>query len=345
MSAVEAAVDLAALEAWLRARADVRVPLVVEAIEGGRSNLTFLVTDADGRRFVLRRPPLSSVLSSAHDVAREHRLMTALAGSDVPVPACVGLESDPSVIGAPFVVMHHVDGLVVRSVTEAARLSDVARRRAGEDLVDVLARLHALDPVDVGLGDLAAHDGYVARQLRRWSRQVTDAGSRFAPLLVAVHDALVVALAGPIAPSPATIVHGDYRLDNVIVDPASGALRAVLDWELATLGDPLADVGLLLVHWAHPGEEDRALGPVPTLVAGFPSRDEVIARYSAASGRDLAGIGPYVALGQWKLACILAGVVARAESGAYGDDASAHLAYARVVEDLAERARDGLARG
>lgn len=329
--------------AWLEANAGAVPPLQFDVVHGGRSNLTYVVTDADGRRWVLRRPPLHSVLESAHDMGREHRIISALAASEVPVPATVGYEDDTGVTGAPFYVMHHVDGAVVRDA-EAAReqLSEDARAGAADDLVDVLARLHAVDPDDVGLGDLARREDYIGRQLRRWHRQLEQGRTRELPLLDEVYGRLAADIPEQ---DGAAIVHGDYRLDNLIVDPATGRVRAVLDWELTTLGDPLADLGLLLVYWSQPGDVTVPLGDAPTLVEGFPPRDELVRRYAATSGRDLSDLDFYIAFGWWKVACIIEGVYARYVAGAYGSSADAGFErLGSLVVALAERAAEATAR-
>jgi aminoglycoside phosphotransferase (APT) family kinase protein len=331
-------IDAAQVTAWLSDRAEVTPPLSFDVVQGGRSNLTYIVTDADGRRVVLRRPPLHGVLESAHDMGREHRIISALGAADVPVPATLGYEDDPSVTGAPFYVMAHVDGVVVRDVATAQEALDTATRgAASEDLVEVLVRLHEVDVDAVGLGDLAKREDYLARQLKRWRGQLHQARTRELPVLDEVHDRLVARI--PVQ-GPATIVHGDYRLDNLILDPASGRVQAVLDWELTTLGDPLADVGLLLVYWADPGDEVIPLLDAPTTVEGFLSRREVAARYAERSGRDLAEIDYYVAFGYWKLACILEGVFSRYSSGAYGDTDDSFRAFGDIVIALGERAAE-----
>ena len=334
-------IDVAGVTAWLAERSDVSPPLHFELIEGGRSNLTYRVTDAAGRRVVLRRPPLHGVLPSAHDMGREHRIISALADAEVPVPTCIGYETDVEVTGAPFYVMDHVDGVVVRDA-DAARehLTPATRTAAAEDLVDVLVALHGTDVDAVGLGDLARRDGYIERQLRRWHRQLEDGRIRELPLLDEVHERLAADI--PVQ-GPASIVHGDYRLDNLILDPADGRVRAVLDWELTTLGDPLADLGLLLVYWAQPEDVTIPLPDAPTLVDGFPDRDVLAARYAAGSGRDVSQLGFYVAFGYWKLACILEGVYARTRSGAYGDDTSGAEPFGQLVIELGERAAEAAA--
>jgi aminoglycoside phosphotransferase (APT) family kinase protein len=329
--------------AWLQERLpDVRPPLDFEVVAGGRSNLTFRVTDAGGGRWVLRRPPLGNLLPSAHDVAREHRIMAALAPTAVPVPPVVGLCEDPSVNGAPFFVMEHVDGFVLRDEDDVERniVSAEGRRTVGESLVDTLVALHDVDPDAVGLGMLGRREGYVERQLRRWRAQWDQGHTRPLPLVDEVHRCLATRIPPQ---GSARIVHGDFRLDNVIVS-SEGELQAVLDWELCTLGDPLADVGLLLVYWSEPGEEFVALGAAPTAVPGFPDRAEVTARYRERSGRDLAECDYYMALGYWKLAIIAEGVWSRYRAGAYGEGDEGFEIFGGVVEPLLERASEAIRR-
>jgi aminoglycoside phosphotransferase (APT) family kinase protein len=334
-------IEVAPVTAWLQERTDLEAPLAFHLIQGGRSNLTYRVEDPQGRRVILRRPPLHGVLESAHDMGREHRIITALAGAAVPVPTCVGYEPDPAVTGAPFYVMEHVEGVVVRSAADGAALLDPPRRRAAaEDVVDVLVALHDVDIDAVGLGELARREGYIERQLRRWHGQVEKARTRELPVLDEVHARLVADIP---AQGPATIVHGDYRLDNLILDPTTGRVQAVLDWELTTLGDPLADVGLLLVYWSEPGDVTIPLIDAPTVVEGFPRRDELIERYATASGRDLSQVGYFMAFGYWKLACILEGVYGRYASGAYGENDGSFEAFGDVVIALAEKAREAAA--
>lgn len=333
--------DLAAVTAWLRQRTDLVDPVTATVVAGGRSNLTYVLEDGDGQRVVVRRPPLHGVLQSAHDVAREHRIITALADTEVPVPSCLGLEEDTAVTGAPFYAMRYVDGAVARdTATASTALSAAARAASGPAMVDALVRLHAVDIDQVGLGGLARRDGYLERQLRRWSTQLESGRTRDLPVLEEVHRRLAAEVPDQ---GPATIVHGDFRLDNVILDPDTGDVRAVLDWELTTLGDPLADLGLLLVYWAEPGEEEVALPDPPTKTSGFCTRAELVARYAERSGRDVSDLGYYVAFGSWKLACILEGVHGRYRSGAYGDEAAGFDQLGDLVLLLGERALDGVA--
>jgi aminoglycoside phosphotransferase (APT) family kinase protein len=320
-------------------------PLSFALIAGGRSNLTYRVTDSAGHVYALRRPPLSHVLPTAHDMAREHRVITALGPTAVPVPATIGLCDDPAVNGSPFYVMEFVDGHIVRDAGSAERdLDEAGRRRAGESLADTLAALHAVDVDAVGLGDFAKRDGYIERQLRRWYEQFRNSeveGLDTATIVGAVHDRLAADVPAQLGTS---IVHGDYRLDNTVLSP-DGSVRAVLDWEICTLGDPLADVGLLMVYWTDPGDEAALLGVTPTTVAGFPDRAAMRTRYAAASGRDLGALDFYVAFGYWKLACILQGVYARYVGGAAAGDRSSVDDFGRSVVRLAEMAQQALGAG
>jgi aminoglycoside phosphotransferase (APT) family kinase protein len=328
-------IDVARVTRWFTEHAPgAAPPLSFDLVAGGRSNLTYRVTDTAGHAWVLRRPPLGQVLATAHDMGREHRIISALAPTDVPVPPVVGLCTDESVNGAPFYVMGFVEGLVARDSAAAGSLPVPARTRAGEQIADVLARIHAVDPDEVGLGDLGRKDGYVERQLKRWHGQWQKSQTRELPVVDEVHAALAARVP---AQGPATIVHGDYRLDNCLV-AEDGSIAAVLDWELCTLGDPLADVGLLLVYWSEEGDSHRALLDAPTMLPGFPSRAEVVERYAAASGRDVSNIDYFVALGYWKLACILEGVYARFKGGVMGES-SGFEGFAAQVEILAEAAR------
>jgi aminoglycoside phosphotransferase (APT) family kinase protein len=328
-------IDVAAVTEWFAARApEMQGPLRFQIIAGGRSNLTYRVDDAGGHTWVLRRPPLGHVLATAHDMGREHRIVSALADTDVPVPSLLGLCEDESVNGAPFYVMDFVDGAVVRDQASGEQLSPDARRRSGDALADVLARIHRVDVDAVGLGDLGRKEAYIERQLRRWHRQWEQSKTRELPVVDEVHDALAASIPEQ---GPATIVHGDYRLDNCLVGP-DGDIRAVLDWELCTLGDPLADVGLLLVYWTEPGDELAVLGASATLLDGFPSRAEIAESYAAASGRDVANLGYYMAFGYWKLACILEGVHARYRAGAMGETGDFEF-FGQLVEQLASTAQ------
>jgi aminoglycoside phosphotransferase (APT) family kinase protein len=326
---------------WLEEHVEgLRPPLTFTLIAGGHSNLTYRVDDAEGNAFVLRRPPLHHVLATAHDMGREHRIISALGPTPVPVPPALAYCDDPEVNGAPFYVMGFVDGLVVRDAAAAERLSESQRRTAAESLVDVLAEIHAVDTDAVGLGQLGRKAGYIERQLRRWYKQFLDSKTREVPALESVYEKL---LAQVPEQGPATIVHGDYRLDNCLVGH-DGRIAAVLDWEICTLGDPLADVGLLVVYWTDPEDESAALLTAPTALPGFPRRAELLERYGERSGRDLSTIDYYTAFGYWKLACIVEGVYARYRGGAMGSEASGFEAFATQVERLAAAAEEAVTR-
>jgi len=294
----------------------------VGLISGGKSNLTYLVTSAAGR-VVLRRPPLGHILATAHDVAREHRVIAGLAGTGVPVPDALHLCTDEAVLGAPFLVMEYVEGPIARDGLPAGYADAPAERRAIADaLVDTLATLHAVEPGAVGLGGFGRPEGYLTRQVSRWVRQWEATPSDPLPEL----DDLAKTLAASV-PDGASgpIVHGDFRLDNTVLDPQQpGRIAAVLDWEMSTLGDPLADLGLMLVYWAQaddgPTRRSAVLVSQTTRLDGFPTRAEVAARYGAASGRDLSTLPWYVAFGCFKLAVVVAGVAARAKAGAMVGD-------------------------
>ena len=330
-------IDQAGVTAWFEANLPgARPPLEVGQIAGGRSNLTYRVDDAAASSWVLRRPPLRGVLPSAHDMGREHRVISALAATPVPVPATFGLCQDPAVTGAPFYVMAHVEGIVPRDeATVAAHLDLPARAAAADSLVDALVALHKVDPDRVGLGQLGRRTGYLERQLARWQRQLEQSRTRPLPALDEVHRRLAANL--PAQAGPARIVHGDFRLDNVVLSPA-GRVLAVLDWELCTLGDPLADVGLLCVYCAEPGDQTLPLRAAPTTMPGFPDRAALTRAYAARSGRDLSDLDTYVAFASWKLAVILEGVLARHAGGAYGEGDDSWRGFAEVVVQLADRA-------
>jgi aminoglycoside phosphotransferase (APT) family kinase protein len=307
--------DLERVGPWLEANVEGAVgPFTATLIAGGRSNLTFTVIGADGARFVLRRPPLGHVLASAHDVAREHRLISAVGQTSVPVPPALGVCTDDEVNGAPFYVMGFVDGVVLDSAERAAALEPSLRAKASDDLIDVLADLHAVDIDAIGLGDLARRDGYIERQLKRWTTQWANSKTRE----LAAIDEVAARLAERIPTQQGVaIAHGDYRFGNCLTDTTVGRIAAVLDWELCTLGDPLADVGYLRVYWADPGQAGRSNDP--TTAGGFPSYADLLERYAARTGRDLSGIDYYVAFASWRLAVISEGVYARFLHGAMGD--------------------------
>jgi aminoglycoside phosphotransferase (APT) family kinase protein len=331
------------VSAWLTANiAGASAPYSFELIAGGHSNLTFKVTDALGNRYVLRRPPLSHALASAHDMGREHRIISALHDSQVPVAPALGLCTDVEVNDAPFYVMQFVDGLIVRDNETARRdLTEATRLHASNSLIDTMAKIHQVVPSEVGLGELGRHEGYIERQLKRWYGQWNASKTRELPAIDRVHDDLLKRIPEQ---GPATIVHGDYRLDNCMID-AAGNIVAVLDWELCTLGDPMADLGLLMVYWTGPQDDAGANNFATTTAPGFLNRQQLAERYSQASGRDISHLDFYVSFAYWKLACIIEGVYARYISGAMGEhDPHAFDAFKTQVETAAEKAEQLLSR-
>ena len=331
-------IDIEKVTAWFKAAVpELAEPMTFSLIAGGHSNLTFRCTDASGRDFVLRRPPLGHVLESAHDVAREHRIVSALQNSGIPVPTTIGVETDGEVNGAPFYVMDHVDGLVLHDSVVGQEVAEGDRRATGLHVIEVLSNLHKINPDDVGLGELGRKEAYLARQLKRWNKQWVATKTHPIPEMEESSRLLEKHMPEQIG---ATIVHGDYRLGNMIV--GDGKIRAVLDWELCTLGDPLADVGYLLNNWVAPGEAESMEGDsAPTLVGGYPTRDELCEIYTANTGRDLADINYYRAFSHWRLAAIGQGVYKRYLVGAMGEGREMDLD--KYKDSVTNRATEALA--
>jgi len=314
-------IEVGPVTTWFEANVpSVRPPLSFSLIASGRSNLTFAVHDAEDSRWILRRPPLSHVLPTAHDMAREYRVISALGPTAVPVPDTFGLCEDLSVTGSPFYVMELVEGHIMRKTEQVEKqFAQPERRRIGDNLATTLALLHATDVDAVGLGKFGRREGYIERQVRRWSEQVktmTEGRDAFAGTIARIAETLTARVP---AQQGVAIVHGDYRLDNTVVGD-DGEVRAVLDWEISTLGDPLADVGLLMVFWNEPSDIVPISGITAPSAPGMASRTDLLERYAAASGRDLSDIGYYTAFGYWKLGCILQGVYARYKAGATAGD-------------------------
>ena len=301
--------DPAAVTRWIEGLGlQAAAPLSFERIGLGQSNLTFLVSDVDGRRWVLRRPPLGHLLASAHDVAREARILMALEDTAVPTPAIYGLSQDSAVSEVPLLLMEYVDGQVVDRMSVAEALSPQRRRAIGLSLPRTLAKIHAVDLEATGLVDLARHKPYALRQLKRWGGQWEQSKTRELPEL----DDLTQRLAAA-APEQRelTLVHGDFHLRNMITSHDTGEVIAALDWELCTLGDPLADIGSMLAYWAEPGETTGGDFSATTL-EGFPDRAEVAQTYLDETGRDPAALKYWHALGLWKVSVIAEGVMRRA---------------------------------
>jgi aminoglycoside phosphotransferase (APT) family kinase protein len=316
--AVPDGIDLKALAAYLpRQIPSAEGPLTGELISGGRSNLTYFVRSAHGE-WVLRRPPLGHVLPTAHDMAREYRVITALGDTDVPVPKTVLLCEDKSVIGAPFYIMERVHGVIVHEeLPEGLAPAAADRRRMSEAFVEALVRLHAVDYEAVGLGSFGRPDGYLERQIRRWGEQWDRSKTHELPELEELRRRLRLAL--PDSPPP-TIVHGDYRIENIFfAERDAGQINAVLDWEMSTLGDPLTDLGYALMYWVEAGDSEVHQAAIETGVVtmneGFMTRAELVAEYEKRSGRPVANIEFYSALASYKLAIIVEGIRARYLAG------------------------------
>ncbi len=323
--------------AWFRDNIDgAKPPLEFSLIVGGHSNLTYRVTDAAGNDYVLRRPPLGAVLATAHDMGREHKIISGVGLTGVPVPKALGLCSDESINDAPFYVMNFVEGAVIVSADDAEQhLEASARRDISRSAIEVLAALHAIDPDDIGLGDLGRKQAYLARQLKRWRGQWEKSKTRELPQMEEVYDALQTRIPEQIGSS---IVHGDYRLGNMIAS-ADGKITAVLDWELCTLGDPMADVGYLMNNWEEPGEGGPASRAValPSSLEGFATRREMLDHYSELTGRDTNDVDYYRAFQYWRLAAIVEGVLARYLKGVMGGTTNTAM-FKKQVDELAQAA-------
>ncbi|MFE3026526.1 phosphotransferase family protein [Nocardia tengchongensis] len=305
-------------------------------ISGGKSNLTFLLHSAAGE-LVLRRPPEGELLPSAHDMRRETRVQHALADSDVPVARVVLAVESPDLIGVPFYVMSKVHGHIIRGTIPAGYAdADADRVRMTDALVDTLAQLHRVDPAAVGLSDFGRPEGFLTRQLHRWQAQSAATRTREVPVLDELARSLTKAL--PTSP-PATLVHGDYRLDNCMMDSSDpGSIAAVLDWEMSTLGDPLTDLGLLAFYWTEPGDPPVPLVPDITAQQGFPPRAYLLERYAARTGHDLTNFPFYEAFARFKFAVILQGIAARSAAGAMGGQQ-----FGDLEDDVVQVAASGLA--
>ena len=332
------AINVANVTAWFADRVDIDGPLEFSLIAGGRSNMTFEVTDQGSGHWVLRRPPTGPLLPSAHDVAREHRLMHALQDSPVPVPRLVGLCQDDRVNERDFYVMHFLDGVIVRDIEIGRTIEEAARTRMSHELIDTLVALHRVDIDEVGLGNLAKRSGYIERQIKRWSGQWEQSKTRELPLIDRVADELRSHMP---ADALTTIAHGDYRLSNCMMDP-TGPVAGVLDWELCTLGDPMADLAGLLGYWYDPTNDDPQGDVETTSLPGFLSQHEMAGLYADAMQVSLDLVDYYRAFATWRLACIAEGVYARYLNGQQGEqDEELDLdEYKAGVERRAEAAAE-----
>jgi aminoglycoside phosphotransferase (APT) family kinase protein len=335
-------IDESSVTVWLTAHVPhLRPPLRFTRVGEGQSNLTFRVDDADGRAAVLRRPPLGEILASAHDMGREHRILAGLSAAGARVPQPLAFCEDAAITGAPFYVMTHADGAILTTVAAAEQLERDARATAGRSLVETLVELQAVDLDAAGLSDFRRPESLAGRQLRRWTRQWEASKTRDLPVV----DEVAAELAARLPDERASVlVHGDYRLDNAVLAP-DGRVRAVLDWELCSVGDPLADVGLMIAYWnelgAAAGLPDALFREPVTEVAGFARADELAAEYARLSGRDLDALSFWIAFAYWKIAVIVEGVYRRWLNDPGNGSGAGALQPA--VGRLASLARDALA--
>jgi aminoglycoside phosphotransferase (APT) family kinase protein len=332
-------IDRPGVDAWLAAHVpDALAPFSYEPIAGGGSNLTFRVADARGHQWALRRPPIGPLLATAHDMGREVRLISALAPSPVPVPACAAFCQDPEVTGAPFYVMDFVDGLVIRDLASTRAMARDDADRATDSLIDTQIALHTLDLEAYGLADLARHGDYVGRQLTRWRRQVEAGPPRDAPLFFELHERLVARK--PMEQVPPGLAHGDYRFDNVVLNEQF-SVAAVLDWELCTIGDPIADFAWSLEYWANENDPVSFLRDPPTAADIFVTREEVVDRYRSRCGFEVGDLSYYRVFSWWKQACIAEGALARQiEAARRGQTGRDPAETARHIDDLLAYAAD-----
>ena len=331
-------IDLDFLERWLTDRVPVVTPpLTVSRISGGRSNLTHLIADSGGRRWIHRQPPLGANAASAHNLTREYDLMAALAPTRIPVPSMVGLGQHAG--GTNFLVMEFVAGHVLRDAGDVASMAPEVRRSAALNFIGALAGVHAVEPIEAGLQQFVRGGNYIERQLDRWSHQWEIHRQEVVPKIDQVRELL----AGSIPTENETrIVHGDYRLDNCIVGD-DGSVHAILDWELAALGDPLVDLAIAMIYWDGPGAVRTPSDVALSSSAGFPDQDEMIAAYARASDRDLSRLPYYRAFAYWKMAIMVQGVYSRHQSGAYGKMDERLLHYPERVRLLADAALSSIA--
>ena len=328
------------VSAWLIENIEgARAPFRFELIVGGHSNLTYRVTDAEGVDRVLRRPPLGAVLATAHDMGREHKIITGVGKTEVPVPRALGLCHDETVNDAPFYVMDFVVGHVLDTAQLTRRVlpDETQRAQLGASVIDTLAKLHLVDPDAVGLGDLGRKEAYLDRQLKRWRTQWEKSKTRDLESMDLTYEML---LSGKPVQKYTGIVHGDYRLGNMI-SGADARVAAVLDWELCTLGDTFADLGYVMNNWGEPGETglpDAAVSP--SAAGGFATRAEFLEAYAKQTGREVENVDYYRAFQYWRLAAIVEGVLARYLKGVMADDNADTALFRKRVDLLAQSAFD-----
>jgi aminoglycoside phosphotransferase (APT) family kinase protein len=305
-------IDVARVSSWLvKSLPDLEPPLRFGRIGAGLSAISFRVDDAAGRRLVLRRPPLGQLLASAHDMAREHRILSGLSGAGARVPRALRLCEDPAVTGAPFYAMEYVEGVIPSRVEAAERLSLDARGTTARTLAEALTEFQAIDLDAAGLGDFKRSESLASRQLRRWTRQWHASKTRELPVVEELAERLAERMPEE---RESVLVHGDYRLDNAVLAD-DGTVRAMLDWELCTVGDPLADVGLMIAYWnelgSAAGRPDSLFQERVTALPGFPAAGELAEPYARASGRDVAELAFWVPFSFWKITVIVEGVYRR----------------------------------
>ncbi len=287
-------------------------------LAGGRSNISYKLTDASGSSWVLRRPPLGHIMPSEHDMGREFRVLSGLNSVSFPTPKAQGICTDEEIIGSKFMLMDFVDGRVIESAETAMTLSDIQAGVISQNLVDTLAKLHRVDPADAGLDQLGRPEGYLQRQVKRWGEQWQLTKTRELVEIEELHNWLEGAISKLPTNLPSAIVHGDYRIDNVILDPKTSEIIAVLDWEMSTLGDPISDLAISLVYWSQAGDTLRNQIPVAQEVTsgpGFWTREQVVQRYVSQTGYDISHLDECVALACFKLAVIMESIHHRNLSG------------------------------
>ncbi|WP_309132607.1 phosphotransferase family protein [Brevibacterium sp.] len=333
MTTAPAGIDANALGTWLREHFGVS-EFSVEAMSVGRSNLTYTISVDGQPQWVLRRPPLGHTGGNAHDVAREGRIMQALGDSVVPVPRVIDIVDDPAVMDVPFVFMEHCPGFVIDSPEDWSRLAPGDGPRCAFAMIDALAAIHQVDIDEVGLGDLRRPGGLVERQLRRWLGQFDAITTRDLPVIRSVHDVLVEVMPDP-GGSPTGLAHGDYKPNNMICSP-SGAVTAVVDWELTAVGEVLTDLGYFVAMLTVPETYTSIWTPGPEV--GFPAVEELIDHYQDRTGTEVHDVNYYAAFAVWKLACIREGVYTRLLTGTMGDLDLDPVAAGAGVEDLARQA-------
>ncbi len=346
MSAPLRGLEVAPLSAWLQDNIEgTTPPFSFDLVAAGASNLSYVLSDAQSNRWVLRRGPVAARLATAHDMSREWRAITALAAVEgVPVPMATAFCNDTAVTGATFYVMEYVDGQILRNLTtvEETALDAAACKLASDSLVDVQVALHQVEPAAIGLDNFGHEGDYVERQLHRWLRQVDQSTHSPSPTLLELGERLGALNPGPQAPT--TLVHGDYRFDNVVLG-ADHRVAAVLDWELCTIGDPVADFFWSLLYWADPDDKVVCIPNSPTLHPHFVRRADIARSYSERSGFDLSAAHYFHAFGYWKMACIITGVLARIKRGAGGGmrvDQS-HRGIQKMIDNYLEYSRLHLA--